>query len=253
MQKTQSMQRSPFFRFVPTMVLALLLPTASIGYASTIGTTDAKVVRGESGSSAVPRSTLDESVSGEPGDVLEVGIGAGVTLPNEPQFYGITAIGIREIGNRPCLVQLFGGLLDPAFGPDERLLGEGRLARCGGSLFIDFKSASFSNRNNRFVRGVGVCTKQGGRPAERELKGLEIHPVEVKATGEVIQRARTDRFERRHCRIWDDPSLCDAGDIMVGVEMHFIDEQFTGIRSLCKSVKGMPTPVGFPLRDRTGF
>ena len=234
------------------MALALLLPAVSIGYASTIGTTDAKVVRGE-GSSAVPRSFLDELVSGEPGDVLKVGIGDGVSLPNEPQFYGITAIGIREIGNRPCLVQLFGGLLDPDFGPDERLLGEGRLARCGGSLFIDYKSASFSNRNNRFVRGVEVCSKQGGRPAQRELKGLKIYPAEVKATGEVIQREHTDSFARRHCRIWDDPSLCDAGEIMVGVEMHSIDDQFTGIRPLCKSVKGMPTPAGFPVRDGTGF
>ena len=86
--------------------------------ASTLGTTDAVAVKGSGGSSSASncagnRVFEDELVSGKIGkNTIKVEIGTGVNLPNKYEFYGITTIGIQEVNNRPCRVQLFGCLLD---------------------------------------------------------------------------------------------------------------------------------------------
>ncbi|MFP5286026.1 MAG: hypothetical protein ACLGI9_09840, partial [Thermoanaerobaculia bacterium] len=161
-------------------LLASLLAVQAAS-AATVGTTDSKAVCGDELPTAPGAS--DRSPARDEDDVTEfdvasgrsrVEIGTGVKLPNPTELYGITAIGVRERNNRPCEVQLFGGLLDPAFGPDERLVGELKLDRCGmGAGKIDYKSASFTDRKNRFIRGVRGCGEKSSffYPIE-ELKGL---------------------------------------------------------------------------------
>ena len=227
--------------------------------ASTLGTTDAVAIKGSGGSSSATNSAgnrvfEDELVSGKIGkNTIKVEIGSGVNLPNKYEFYGITTIGIQEVNNRPCRVQLFGGLLDNRYGPSDRKLGEAELARCGASVFLDYKAASFAERRNRYIYGVRACTETGTLTSKLlELKGLEIYPVEVKSTGEVVKRKRTASFIRKNCKTWDDPVYCPTSQILVGVTMHETDDQFVGIEPECKSVKAMPEPPGFPFKDSVG-
>lgn len=243
------------------LLLALLLSARTAIAATTVGTTDAKAVCGDE----PPPSTSDRSPAlPDDDDVTEfdvgtgrlrVEIGTGVDLPNPPQYYGITAIGIRERNNRPCEVQLFGGLLDPAFGPDERLVAVAKLDRCGmGAGKIDYKSVSFGDRKNRFVRGVRGCGEKESffYPIE-ELKGLEIYPGEVLATGQVVARDVTAKFERANCKVWDKPIQCGCNSILVGLILHHRADQFTGFEILCKSVKAMPGFEKGPAKDKNGY
>ena len=245
--------------FLSILIVTVFLIAPS-GMAATIGTTDAVAVKGSSGSntsgtSAGNRVFKDELVSGKVGrNTLKVEIGTGVNLPNKLEFYGITAIGIQEVNNRPCKVQLFGGLLDNRYGPSDRKLGEAELERCSSSVFLDYKSASFAERRNRFIRGVKACTETSTLTSNLiELKGLRIFPAEVKSTGEVVIRKRTAQFTRANCNNrWDDSLLCGTSQILVGVIMHETDNQFVGIEPVCKSVKSMPEPAGFPFKDSIG-
>ncbi|MES9993191.1 MAG: hypothetical protein ABW098_14640 [Candidatus Thiodiazotropha sp.] len=243
-----------------TFLVVVFLSPYSITLASTIGTTDAVAKKTEpSGSesteiSAGHRVPADSLVSGKIGkNTLRVEIGTGVNLPNKEEFYGITAIGIQEVNNRPCRVQLFGGLLDHRFGPSDRKLGEAELARCGASVFLDYKAASFAERKNRYIRGIRACTETGTLTSKLiELKGLRIFPAEVKSTGEVVVRKQTDQFTRANCDNWHDKLTCGTSSILIGVIMHETDDQFVGIEPVCKSVKAMPEPPGFPFKDSVG-
>lgn len=243
-------------------LLALLL-AAPATFAASVGTTDAKAVCGDQPPTATDVPDRSPDLPDED-DVTEfdvgtgrlrVEIGTGVRLPNPPQYYGITAIGIRERNNRPCEVQLFGGLLDPRYGPDERLVAEAKLDRCGmGAGRIDYKVASFAERKNRFVRGVRGCGEKSSffYPIE-ELKGLEIYPGEVLATGQVEARDVTAKFERPNCKVWDKPILCGCNSILVGLILHHRSDQFTGFEVLCKSIKAMPDFQKGPARDDNGY
>ncbi len=256
-------KRNGWSKVQASVFLSILIVTVCLsalnGLASTIGTTDAVAVKGSSGSSTSGNSAgnrvfNDELVSGKVGrNTLKVEIGTGVNLPNKLEFYGITAIGIQEVNNRPCKVQLFGGLLDNRYGPSDRKLGEAELERCSSSVFLDYKSASFAERRNRFIRGVKACTETGTLTSNLiELKGLRIFPAEVKSTGEVVIRKRTTQFTRANCRTWDVKLLCGTSQILVGVIMHETDDQFVGIEPVCKNVKAMPEPPGFPFKDSIG-
>ncbi len=244
--------------FLSILVVTVFL-SASSSIASTIGTTDALAVKGSRGSSTSDNSAgnrvfEDELVSGKVGrNTLKVEIGTGVNLPNKHEFYGITTIGIQEVNNRPCRVQLFGGLLDNRYGPSDRKLGEAELDRCRSSVFLDYKAASFAERRNRFIRAVKACTETGTLTSNLiELKGLRIFPAEVKSTGEVVNRKKTAEFTRAHCNTWDVKLECGTSQIVVGVIMHETDDQFVGIEPVCKSVKSMPEPPGFPFKDSVG-
>lgn len=260
MIKYHSVHRNSLMLIISILVAVLLQSTAtiSVGYASTVGTTDASA-NSDGISSLIPRRTLtSDAVSGVPAkETLEVSIGTNASMPNETQFYGITAISIIEVsGNKPCHVQLFGSLLDPAFQGSGRLLGKGKIPGCKeATAYSDGRMASFNDRKNRFARGVNVCTEGGGLSPGYELKGLKIFPAEVKSTGQVVKRDHPAGFDRPrpNCKFWNEPSMCDTGWIMVGVEMHYVGKEFTGIIPLCKSVKGMPSPAGFPKKDNIGY
>lgn len=253
---------SALFKLNCCVALLAALLAAQATFAATVGTTDAKAVCGDeplrpaegAGRPSIPDEddiTEFDVASGR----RTVEIGTGVKLPNPIELYGITAIGIRERNNRPCEVQLFGGLLDPAFGPDERLVAEVTLDRCGmGAGKIDYKSVSFAERKNRFVRGVRGCGEKSSFffPIE-ELKGLEIYPGEVLANGQLVPHDVTAKFERANCKVWDKPILCPCNGVVVGLLMHHRADQFTGFEVLCKSIKAMPGLEKGPAKDKTGF
>ena len=188
-----------------------------------------------------------------------VGIGTGIVLPNLTKYYGITKIGIREQGNRPCHVTLWGGLLDAYTLQNGRLLGEVKLDRCGPEKPLwtppDFKSASLINRNHRFVRGVNVCTNSpsprptGGGGVDLttlgRLKGVRVLPAQVEPIAQVIERHVAAGFERKNCVTWDTAAVtCPAGEIVTSLVMHTIEDWFSGIEPRCQRVTEMAKPPG---------
>jgi len=52
--------------------------------------------------------------SGSPGDsAVLVEIGRNVSLPDPEKYYAVTRIGTEEKSNNPCLLTLWGGMVDP--------------------------------------------------------------------------------------------------------------------------------------------
>jgi hypothetical protein len=197
------------------------------------------------------------------GDIFTVSIGTNVDLPNAAELYGITGIAIREVGNRPCQVELFGGLLDPRHGPDTCGLGEVFLRNCnveGPNLFIDWEIAKFDteNQKNRFMRGIKVCREEMAGLGDRwgrEVKGLQIFPAEVTSTGGVIDRDVTKRFARANCEDWIRPVFCPDREIVTALEMHTNEgeNQFVGIMPVCKPIHTVPDFRNGPYKDKTGY
>lgn len=196
-------------------------------------------------------------VTGYEGQTLVVNIGTNVNLPNSSTFYGITGIGIREHGDRPCEVKLFGGPLDSTAGPDNRLLGTAKLDRCDlGAGTIDYKGVAFDSAdradNRLFLSSAKACTASTFIWFNRKLKGLEIFHANVNDNGTVVVQSGSRKFERSHCRDWNHPQVsCGNGRVATGVVMHHAGDSFIGIALKCADVKsGRTRPL---VRDNTGF
>lgn len=158
------------------------------------------------GSIRLPASSPD--LTGSPGtgsNVVE--IGDGVSLPNPASYYAINSIGIQEKGNNPCLLTLWGRMVDRASESTDRKLAQFELDKCRSfplSTMVDFKQAQLPKSADTFVRGVLAC---GGHSAAThfpfvipqeaysstswEIKGLQVHGGRV-----VARPTRCSRRER---------------------------------------------------------
>jgi hypothetical protein len=169
---------------------------------------------------------------------LVVDIGSNISLSNPANRYGITAIGIREHSDRPCEVTLFGRLLDQAAGGTDGILAKAKLDRCGlGAGTLDYKSAAFSNSQNRFLHSIKVCNTRTIKVNER-LKGIEMFPASVSAAAVVTPvTTGSAKFERTRCKNWSETVSCGNGRVAVGVVMHHRADSFFGISLKCADVK----------------
>jgi hypothetical protein len=230
------------------------------------------------GSTRLPAGGSD--MTGSPGtgsNVVE--IGDGVSLPNPAGYYAINGIGIQEKGNNPCLLTLWGRMVDPAFESADRKLAQFELDKCRSfplSTLIDFKQAQLPESADTFVRGVLAC---GGHSAVTrfpfiipqeaysstswEIKGLQVHGGRLLAgTDDVEPHGRIGEFTRSNCVKdeagvygpgWTEWHDCPSGQLMTGVRVYrYEDKWFTGLSAICKTPQ-RSVPPRKPVKDSVGF
>jgi len=219
-------------------------------------------------------------LTGSPGtgsNVVE--IGDGVSLPNPAGYYAVNSIGIQEKGNNPCLLTLWGRMVDPAFESTDRKLALFELEKCRSfplSTLVDFKQAQLPKSSDMFVRGVLAC---GGHSATThppfvlpqeaysstswEIKGLKVHGGRVvPETDEVQPLDKNGEFTRANC-VKDEAGVygpgwtawheCPAGQLMTGVRLYRYEEKwFTGMSAICKAPQ-RSLPPRKPVKDSVGF
>ncbi|MEP7153765.1 MAG: hypothetical protein ABI856_18835 [Nitrospira sp.] len=212
--------------------------------------------------------------TGSPGtgsNVVE--IGDGVSLPNPADYYAVTGIGIQEKGNNPCLLTLWGRMVDPAFESADRKLAQFELDKCRSfplSTLVDFKQAQLPKSSDTFVREVRACgghTKilpQGAYSSlSWEIKGLQVRGGRVvPETDEVLPQGKIEEFTRANCikdeagvygpgwTVWHE---CPNGQLMTGVRVYrYEDKWFTGMSAICK-IPQRSVPPRKPVKDSVGF
>ena len=228
----------------------------------------------------IPGESLDRppddgvDFTGSPGSgSITVSIGHGVALPNPATYYAVTGIGVEEEGNNPCLVTLWGRLVDPTFASGgDRKLAQVELEKCRPAVnpFVDFKLASTAP--SQFIRRLRVC---GGRankiliPQEAyhstswEIKGLRVEASRIEPTTDAVEPlSSAGGFIRTNCSDaeaddamgpgWKPWDTCPTGQLLTGVTMyHFEEKYFTGIGALCRQPQRSSAPP--PRRDSIGF
>lgn len=221
------------------------------------------------------RTPASESdMTGSPGtgsNVVE--IGGGVSLPNPAGYYAINSIGIQGKGNNPCLLTLWGRMVDPAFESTDRKLAQFELDKCRSfplSTLVDFKQAQLPKSADTFVRGVLACGGHTGilpqgaySSLSWEIKGLQVHGSGVVAeTDEVQPQGTIGEFARANC-VKDEAGVwgpgwtawheCPSGQLMTGVRVYrYEDKWFTGLSAICK-VPQRSVPPRKPVKDAVGF
>lgn len=224
------------------------------------------------GSIRLPASGPD--LTGSPGtgsNVVEVG--DGVSLPNPAGYYAINSIGIQEKGNNPCLLTLWGRMVDPAYESADRKLAQFELDQCRSfplSTLVDFKQAQLPDSADTFVRGVRACGGHTGilpqgaySSTSWEIKGLQVHGSRVlEETDDVEPHGRIGEFTRSNCVKdeagvygpgWTEWHDCPSGQLMTGVRIYrYEDKWFTGISAICK-VPQRSVPPRKPVQDSVGF
>ena len=230
------------------------------------------------GSIRLPASSPD--LTGSPGtgsNVVE--IGDGVSLPNPVGYYAINSIGIQEKGNNPCLLTLWGRMVDPAFESTDRKLAQFELDKCRSfplSTLVDFKQAQLPKSADTFVRGVLACgghsatthppfvvPQEGYSSTSWEIKGLQVHGGRVVAeTDEVQPQGKIGEFTRANCVKneagvygpgWTAWHECPTGQLMTGVRVYrYGDKWFTGLGAICKTPQ-RSVPPRKPVKDSVGF
>jgi hypothetical protein len=221
------------------------------------------------------RTPASESdMTGSPGtgsNVVE--IGDGVSLPNPADYYAVNGIGIQEKGNNPCLLTLWGRMVDPAFESTDRKLAQFELDKCRSfplSTLVDFKQAQLPKSTDTFVRGVlacgghtGVLPQGASSSLSWEIKGLQVHGGRVVAeTDEVQPQGTIGEFTRANC-VKDEAGVwgpgwttwheCPSGQLMTGVRAYrYEDKWFTGLSAICK-VPQRSVPPRKPVKDAVGF
>ena len=226
----------------------------------------------------IPASGSD--MTGSPGtgsNVVE--IGDGVSLPNPAGYYAVNGIGIQEKGNNPCLLTLWGRMVDPAFESTDRKLAQFELDKCRSfplSTLVDFKQAQLPKSADTFVRGVLACgghsaithppfiLPQGAYTSTTwEIKGLQVHGGRVVAeTDEVQPQGTIGEFARANCvkdeaGVWGPGWIawhdCPSGQLMTGVRAYRNEDKwFTGLSVICK-VPQRSVPPRKPVKDAVGF
>ena len=220
----------------------------------------------------IPASGSD--MTGSPGtgsNVVE--ISDGVSLPNPDGYYAVNGIGIQEKGNNPCLLTLWGRMVDPAFESTDRKLAQFELDKCRSfplSTLVDFKQAQLPKSADTFVRGVlacgghtGILPQGASSSLSWEIKGLQVHGGRVVAeTDEVQPQGTIGEFTRANC-VKDEAGVwgpgwtawheCPSGQLMTGVRAYrYEDKWFTGLSAICK-VPQRSVPPRKPVKDAVGF
>lgn len=235
----------------------------------------------------VPRAAAASGTaarSGSPGDsAVLVEIGRNVILPNPEKYYAVTRIGIEERSNNPCLLTLWGGMVDPRYASSAtRKLASFELGRCGKtnplSTWVDFKLAGFELAKHSFIRSVRVCggrmtiLPQGAYSSGRwEIKGLTVLPgmvsdgrVVPERPEEVADFLNGQTFVRPNCPKnlvdtstigpgWSTWSECPLGQLLTGLTVHhYQGKHLTGLTVRCKSAR-MVRAESTPIKDATGY
>ncbi len=213
-------------------------------------------------------------MTGSPGTGSSVvQIGDGVSLPNPADYYAITSIGIQEKDNNPCLLTLWGRMVDPAFESTDRKLAQSELEKCRSfplSTMVDFKQAQLPRSSDLFIRGVLACGGHTGiLPQEIysslswEIKGLKVHGSRVvPETDNVEPMEKIGEFTRANC-VKDNAGVygpgwtawheCPSGQLMTGIRVYrYEDKWFTGMKAICK-VPQRSVPPRKPVKDAVGF
>ena len=221
---------------------------------------------------SVPRDGVD--MSGVVGDLVTDGswiklrAGAGAALPNPTELYALTGIYVDEKQDHPCLIRIYGRLVDPRFRTGDRKLGEHELESCKELFPGGFQNpvrVQLEGRQNRFLRGVRVCL--GGKPLiyappldvgipkEHKVKGLQVRSAVVSGGGEV--RPADEQVEPepdllRHCSNWMGWHTCPAGQIVSGLWVYEIYHAITALALQCANVRLVTAPR-ILLQDGDGF
>lgn len=224
------------------------------------------------GSIRIPDSGSD--MTGSPGTGSHVvEIGDGVSLPNPAGYYAVNSIGIQEKGNNPCLLTLWGRMVDPAFESTDRKLAQFELDKCRSfplSTLVDFKQAQLPKSSDMFVRGVLACGGHTGilpqgaySSLSWEIKGLKVQAGRVIPETDEVQPLNEDgEFVRANC-VKDEAGVygpgwtawheCSSGQLMTGVRAYrYEDKWFTGLSAICK-VPQRSVPPRKPVKDAVGF
>jgi hypothetical protein len=223
-------------------------------------------------SNRLPASGADMTgSSGTGSNVVE--IGDGVSLPNPSAYYAVTGVGIQEKGNNPCLLTLWGRMVDSAFESTDRKLAQFELDKCRSfplSTLVDFKQAQLPRASDLFVRGVLACGGHTGilpqgaySSTSWEIKGLKVHGGRiVTETDDVEPMDKVGEFTRANCVKeeagaygpgWTAWHECPGGQLMTGIRLYrYEDKWFTGISASCK-IRQRSVPPRKPVKDAVGF
>lgn len=242
-----------------------------------------------SSTGVINRELPDYNISGASGDgYVRVVIGKNITLPNPTSYYALTGLGIEERGNDPCLLRLFGTLVDPRYQGPVRVVATEKLEGCRSILpsLIDYKGVGFSKSSSyfnfnidgkQFIRSLQVCGGRGTLLPQRayssemwKIKGIKIMASEVRLADspllrpDILMRNTVEEFIRANCpdRIadapkykpgWSEWSNCPTGQVATGVDAYKgKDKYFTGLKLICKAVSHTRIDAP-PLRDSVGY
>lgn len=234
---------------------------------------------------------IPPSMSGSPGNA-SVMIKAGMNkfLPNPENYYAITGIGLEERWNKPCVLTLFGTLVDPRYQSKTRLVARHELKKCKGSPLVDFKgfdfsgditNFDFSKSGKKFLRAIRVCGGSGKVLPQQafnslawKIKGVQAYPSEVKLADSPVLDSEINAldapgemedFIRTNCPVhlqadtgvnnpgWGKWIQCPVDQVVTGVRAYYFeDKYFTGFEISCQSVSKHKV-THTPLKDYIGY
>lgn len=271
-----SSARARGVRFSRVLALALaLLLGLWLTQAALIALATAPAAAGQPILQTTPAAAAtDAALSGAPGaQAVAIDIGRGVMLPNPADHYAVTRIGIEEKDGRPCVLTLWGRMVDPHYaGAGSRELARLELGRCRGrGGWIDPAAAGFRSER-RFVRALRVCAGHPGAgrqpaawsSAAWDIKGLMVQPAALaQPDGQVEALPDLASFTRPGCPKqvadaafaagWTGWSACPAGQLVTGLRAHYYDDRYlTGLSVRCKPL-AWGAPDRAPRRDAIGY
>lgn len=213
------------------------------------------------------------------GDSVLFDVGKNVDLPNPTSYYAVDGIGIREEGDQPCYISLWGRMVDPRYKDNlfmGRKVGEFQLAKCNvrpEKEFLKGKDVSVGELDleGGFIRSLRVCKAKkglGGGVDNYELKGITILPALVSASGDVsphdVKPREAPTLVQPNCPKdtivagpseptgWDRWVSCPAGELLTGLEVYHREKYITALSARCKSVGWLTIPKE-PVRDLLGY
>jgi hypothetical protein len=207
---------------------------------------------------------------------FSVDIGQGVSLPNPASYYAVNTIDIEEKNNNPCVITLWGHMVDPAYESKDRILASYALEQCR-DLAEKYVSKQELGSNiklppskNWFLNGVFACgghsgisnIQLGGLAQEPhfEIKGLQVNAVSldpknlnVKSVGKFAEFIRPNCGTGGEDAGWTKWANCDPGYLLTGVYVDsYKDKYFTGLSANCKKPKRFGPPSK-PVKDKVGY
>jgi hypothetical protein len=197
-------------------------------------------------------------------DFHSLDVGGNTALPNPHNLYGVTGIYLDEKRDRPCLIRIYGRLLDPRYRTGDRKLGEYELEDCkelfpGGlqnPLLVLFEGS-----DNRFLRAIRVCLggnpliyepPLAGVPERHKIKGLQARAAEVSSVGAVLPRDKVVTDDLPHCADWAGWHSCPDGRIVAGLRLLEVPGRFSALAVECAKVRLVTAPRVL-LQDEDGF
>ncbi len=211
---------------------------------------------------------VDPLPYGQPGDrTVAVKIGLNANLPNPAAYYAVNMIEIQEGGDNPCLLRLWGNMVDPRFSKDQdrRIVAGYVLDKCKSlTTHVDMERAGFEPSQNRFIRGLRICRHQHLLSNDFEMKGLGVVAGEVSSTNEEVTALDVqDKFKRANCPDrqafsneagWTQWVACldEQQQLVTGVVLYIHEDKwFSGMNVLCRYVRELYGPI--PAKDEKGY